>query len=561
MVDKVEVGDGADVDPTGQYASAADQTPEQRKKAAQILGHFDYLVGSRANWMTHWREVMHQCNPRKEDVWVFNVGGEKRAANITDTTGQKALELLASALQSMLTNPSIPWFELSTGDYDLDRNDMVRKWLQETNRLMFNVFNGSNFQSEVHEYYLDLLSLGTGVLLVEEDDKFVVRFQARPIYEAYIAENNKSIVDTIYRSYKWHARQIRQEFGEENIPKFLVDKLRSNMLEKFEVIQAIYPREDYDNSGLAQNFKFASCWILRVGQFILRESGYMEFPYIVSRWSKISAEVYGRSPAMVCLPDMKMIQQMKNAIIEGAQKTINPPMLLPNEGVIRPFKFIPGGINYVKTASQADMIKPLVSGMNVNIGFDMLKNIQTAIREAFYVDQLQLNEGPQMTATEVQQRTEEKLRLMGPVLGRQHHEFLRPLIDRVFNVMMRKGMIKNIPGILRGRSIKVHYSSMIARVQEQTEGANVQKIMNLIAPMAQANPSIMDNIDFDATTRFLMDVYGMPEDIMRDTDAIIKLRQNRVQQQQQQQQQMQQAQQAQNAKNVAPLVQATQQTA
>ena len=56
-----------------------------------------------------------------------------------------------------------------------------------------------------------------------------------------------------------------------------------------------------------------------------------------------------------------------------------------------------------------------------------------------------------MTATETEARIEEAFRFMGPVLGRQQSELLRPLIDRVFEIMDRKGMIDEAPEVLQNQ--------------------------------------------------------------------------------------------------------------
>ena len=46
-----------------------------------------------------------------------------------------------------------------------------------------------------------------------------------------------------------------------------------------------------------------------------------------------------------------------------------------------------------------------------------------AIVKMFHVDQLVISENRNMTATEVLQRQEEKMRLMGPMVGRLQVEF------------------------------------------------------------------------------------------------------------------------------------------
>ena len=222
--------------------------------AIQIIERFEQLKSNRINWEQHWQEIADYVLPRKDDIYKTRMVGEKKGQNkVFDSTGIHANELLASALHGMLTNPSTQWFELSTGDEQLDQQDDVRLWLQSAVRQMHRVLNNSNFQTEIHEVYLDLGSFGTACMRIEEDEEDIIRFHSRPIYEAYIDQNNKGQVDTVYRSWMWSTRQIAQEFGEENLPdemKRLLEDDKGRYVDH-EVIHAVEPAtEAYDGPEL-----------------------------------------------------------------------------------------------------------------------------------------------------------------------------------------------------------------------------------------------------------------------------------------------------------------------
>ena len=165
---------------------------------------------------------------------------------------------------------------------------------------------------------------------------------------------------------------------------------------------------------------------------------------------------------MSALPEVKTINVMTETMIMGAQKVIDPPVQLPDDGFILPIEVVPGGINYYRSGT-SDRIEPLFNDTRIDFGFQALEDRRKRIREAYYVDQLQLQQGPQMTATEVLQRTEEKMRLLGPMLGRQQAELLRPLIDRVFEIMLRRGKIdaKEFPAVIKGKKITAVFSILL----------------------------------------------------------------------------------------------------
>ena len=518
----------------------------------EYIKKFQALKSDRMNWDSHWEECAQYILPRKDDVYQTRTPGEKKMMRVYESTAIHSNELLASALHGMLTNPATTWFELSTGDEQIDMDDEVRLWLQNTVKQMHNVLNTSNFHTNIHELYLDLGCFGTGLMRIEEDKEEVVKFQTRPIYEAYARENAQGNINTIYRSFKLDVNQIAEEFGTEMFDSQLEGFLKNRDSQKLEILHVVEPVEQDDEFD-QRGFTYKSVYILVDRKIPLKTGGFKEFPYVVPRWTKIAGEVYGRSPGMKALPDIKMTNVVAKTTIRSAQKVVDPPLLMPDDGYMMPFKTAPGAINFYRPGAQP--VTPLQTGSRVDFGVQFTEQINARIREAFFIDQLQLNTGPQMTATEVAQRTEEKLRLLGPILGRQHYELLKPLINRLFAIMFRKNMFEEVPEILQDRNLQVQYSSKIAKAQKSADADTLIKVMNVIGPMIQLQPEIMDNVNGDQAIRYVSKAYGLPEQMLRPFDDVVQDRVER-QEQQQQMQQMAEAQQvAEMAGKAAPLMQ------
>jgi len=497
--------------------------------AAQVIERYRKLKSGRHNWDQHWQELADYCIPNKNDIYSSRSRGEKKFDRLYDSTAIHTVELLASALHGMLTNPSTFFFELTTGDPTVDGRDDVRTWFQDVVEKIHLVLNNSNFQTEIHEVYLDLVTFGTAPMQIISDKEFGIRFLSHPIYNCYIAENNKGVVDEIYIELKWTAKRIKQEFGEDAL-KELMDKdasFNKDPQAEFKVIHAIYPRKVYDNKGLPNKFKFASEYILEQYTYTLNESGFRSFPYVVPRWVKTSYETYGRSPAMKALPEIKMLNAMMLVTIRAAQKVVDPPLMIPNDGVMLPVRTIPGGLNFIDRGG--DEIRPLITGGRLDLSFEMMNDVRRRIKDAFFVDQLQLQEGPQMTATEVLQRTEEKLRLLGPILGRQQFELLRPMVERVFQILLRNKTFQEPPEILQGAEFQIQYSSQIAKSQRVSESQNLNRALQVIAPLVEFDPAIMDVFDGDEAARIASKMFGVPQRMLRNEEDVDNIRQARSQ--------------------------------
>jgi hypothetical protein len=524
-------------------------------RAQHLINSYQKLKGVRGNWEQQWQDVADYVIPRKNDINTKRFPGELRNLKVYDGSAQHANELLASALHSMLTNPSLFWFELTTGDDDLDEQDDVARWLEDTSRIMHNVINSSNFQTEIHEVYLDLGSFGTSILLIEDDKDHFVRFSAKYVGNSYIQESNKGLVNEIYNVFEWTLQQAVDEWGDK-VGRNVLERVKKSPTDKIQILQAVLPRRDgFSTSKLPFNEFYIN---LDEGN-IIEESGFKEFPYVVSRWLKSTGEMYGRSPATKALPFIKMINEVSRTTIRGAQKTVDPPLMVPDDGFIGPtgtgVRTRPGGLNYYRAGS-TDRIEPLVTNARVDFGFQYIDRLSTEIRSAFFIDQLQLQDGPQMTATEVLQRTQENLRVLGPVLGRQHHELLRPMVSRIFNMLLRRKVIdpRKIPPVLSERNIDVQYTSLIAKAQKASEAQAIIQTLTDVAPFMEQDPTIADNINGDEAFRFIANLRGFPRQIMRDRDEVETVRNGRADAQEEAIEQDQVNQGVDNVSKLAPLL-------
>lgn len=517
----------------------------------EIVSRYDYMEMRRGNWDTHYQELADYMLPRKADIVRKRSRGEKRMELIFDGTALQAVDLLSASLHGMLTSGATPWFHLAMKDPDIGRNDDVQRWLEDSSKRMIRAFNQSNFETEVHELYVDLVVFGTGCMFVEMDGS-ELRFSTRHISEFYIAENQFGLVDTVFRKYKIPARQAVQRFGLENVGEFIAKKFQKNPDEDVTMLHAVLPRTDRDPQKVDNlNMPFASVYICMQTKMPVSISGFEEFPYIVPRFLKATGEVMGRSPAMIALPDVKMLNLMSKTIIQAAQKMIDPPLLVPDDGFMLPVRTQPGGLNFFRSGTR-DTITPLNTGANIPIGLSMEEQRRAAVRSAFYVDQILSAATPNMTATEVVQRQEERMRVIGPVLGRLMNEMLRPLIDRTFALMLREEMLAIPPESLQGRDLDIEYVSPLARAQKSSSLNSTMKALEILLPLSQSLP-VGDHLNPDGLVNHVVDTLGVPKEVLFPQAQIEQTRQQRAAMEAEQ---MQRQQDAEDVSNVAQAAQA-----
>lgn len=508
-------------------------TEKQPGSVGSHLARLKALKKERMNWDDHWQEIADFIYPKRADFTVERSPGERRMAKIYDSTPIHANELLASGLHGMLTNPATTWASLLMADPKLNEDIEVKEWLRDARDVMFEEINdpAAGFSTAMHEVYMDFGAFCTAVLFIgERKDRSGLQFNARSLTESYIAENSDNTVDTLYRTWKWTVRQMLDKWPKKDLSEKTQKLVEKNKLDVMvEILHVIEPRTERDTTRKdVTNLPFTSTFIEVQAKHKIDESGFNEQPFMSPRFSKsTSGEVYGRGPGITTLPDVKMLNAMMKTTIKAAQKKVDPTILAEDDSIIGVLRSVPAGINYYRRGSNPPA--PMDTRGDIRLGEELMNSVRARIRETFFIDQLQLQQGPQMTATEVLQRTEEKLRLMGPVLGRLQTELLGPMIDRVFAILERQGKFPPLPKALQKLDkIKIEYESPISRAQKQLEAGGILRTFDIMSVMIQSDPSIMDNFNGDEAFRHIgIDLHGINPKLYRDPKDVKSLRDQR----------------------------------
>jgi hypothetical protein len=529
------------------------QAQELRNLARELKSNLSRLMEKRSTWESHWQECADYTLTRKAEITKERARGDKRNTLVFDATAIHALELLAASLHGMLTSSANRWFSLRYKESILNEDDEAKEWLEDAIDKMYLGFARSNFQQEIFECYHDLICFGTACLMIEEDKDDLLRFSARHIKEIYIEENSKGVVDSIYRRFKMPVHAAVQKFGLENLSREAQNIFKKNPLDDLEFCHVVRPRTIYNqNKADKKNMPYQSIYFEHHIGHIISIGGFREMPYVVPRYLKSSTEIYGRSPAMNALPDIKVLNKMVEVSLKAAAKQVDPPLLVPDDGMIAPIRMSAGSLNYYRSGSR-DRIEPLNINANTSVTLNTENQRRQAISRIFHVDQLLITENRNMTATEVLQRNEEKMRILGPVLGRLQSELLQPMLLRVFNIMLRNGVFSEAPEVLANQEIEIEYVSPMALAQK---GQELQSLMRGLELFAQISPlaPVQDYIDENGLVKQIINILGLPAKMIKSDKQVQQVREERAAAQQQQMQMMQAMQESQIAKNAAPMV-------
>lgn len=533
----------------------AEQTQSQK-----LLNRADSLKNERSSWVSHWKEISDYLLPRSGRFFTSDRNrGEKRNNNIYDSTGTRALRVLAAGMMAGMTSPARPWFRLMTSVPELDESTAVKSWLADVTRIMQMVFSKSNTYRALHGMYEELGAFGTASSIVLPDYRNVIHHYTLTTGEFSIATDHRGTVNTLYREYEMTVDQMVGEFGYEKCShtvKGLYD--RHAMGQWIPVIQAIEPRAVRDPAKRdAKNMPYKSCYLERGGNddTYLRESGFKDFPALCPRWAVAGGDIYGNSPAMEALGDIKQLQHEQLRKAQGIDYQTNPPIQAPTSAKNAGINRLPGGVTYVDSASPTGGIKSAFE-VNLNLSYLLqdIQDVRERIKGSFYADLfLMLGNGTNtaMTATEVAERHEEKLLMLGPVLERMHNEILDPLIESTFARMIEANIVPPPPQELQGMELNVEFVSVLAQAQRAIATNGVDRFVGNLGAVAGFKPDVLDKFDADRWADAYADMLGIDPELIVPGDKVALIRQARAEAMQAQAQQEAMAQSAAAAKDLA----------
>jgi len=521
----------------------ADLKSRRAKMVKDARKRHHTLLREASQWRETWKKLAEFFSPRK--YRSLYDGDEPNGSDLTvdrlvTSVSVRAVRVLAAGMQGGMTSPARPWFRLGIPDQVIEGSKAVKTWLDESQRRILTVLSRTNFYDAIHQIYAELANFGTGSIYVLEDPDNVVRFKTLTAGEYTFYANHTGRVVGCYRIMSMTAEQIVDRFGEDRVSHTVRSAWKEPGAKDhwFKVVHMTGPNPDIEPDRLDERGKpFISLYYEyeasepALGEY-LEIGGYDEQPFAGPRWDVTGADVYGKGPAEETLNDVRQLQSMTKSMLKALHKQTDPPMIAPPG--MATLSFNPSAINIIDNAQgqgvrPAYQVRPEVEGTMLAV-----QEAKNDIREGLYNDlfkMLALAQTDSKTATEVRALVEEKLIMLGPVVERLHNELLDVVIDRVFGICMRAGVLPPPPPEIQGRELKVEYISILAQAQKMIGTTAVEQFMGMVGQYGQIFPEMRDVPDADSVAEHYADLLGIPTKLLKSKEDREKERMMRAQQQ------------------------------
>lgn len=493
------------------------------------------LQGRKQNWNLRAQTAAHYAMPHKATITNKRAEGGALDIDVYDSTAVNDSQIAAAGLQAFMAGADSRWFALKFRDNEMNDDKEAQDWLHDTEEKLYSIFNNSNFNQTMGEYFHDLVVLPGATIYEDEDIRDIVRFSVMPFDEVLIGVNHRGDVDELIRVFKYTVKQIVQRWpktcGSEVQKMFNDNKLD----EKLEILHHVAPRYDRDPSKSdANNMPFYSCFIDTAHKRKFEEKGYMEFPYFVGRWRVNAGEDWGYSPTMVGQADILMLNEMAKVIIQASQIATAPPWLFPDENFVLPLDFNAHAINYrignpgATSASEKDPF-PLISKANMPISIEMLNRVQNNIHGYYFKDLFLPLLEKQATAFEVAKTIEKKMTILGSVIGGIQRSTLAPIISRTYQIARRlpkdRQILKPVPIRVAqaGANIDVQYVSPLAIAQKSVLLQTTESFLATVGQLMLINPEVKHKVKWDKAVDKIADIQAIDSTLLEGADEYKQL--------------------------------------
>lgn len=513
----------------------------------RIVENNKILNSQNSDWRSYFQDLADFILPRKAWITTVKSKGERLQFNyLYDSTAIRSARTAAAGFHSNLTNPSSKWFGLETRNKMVMKNHSIQKFFYDSRDAVLGALNNTNFDTSMQEAYMDGLVFGTLNILQQADIKKKIRFTTIPIEQYNLEEDANGNIIAVYRNFKLTPIEAYMLWGDK-AGKIVRDIIRdyekeastsSKAFTDMDFLHYVGPRERRDFTKKdSLNMPFESVWIEPKGEDgpeLIDEKGFEELPYHAGRWYKDASDVFGFSPAMDVLADIKLLNAAKRTTLRRAMKEADPPISSPYKGYMAPLNFNPGSVNYRDSKHLNDKIEPLVWNSNFQITKEFMEEVKQNIMDGFYVNLFRsLAEiTKQMTVPEVQRRIAEAMTELGPVVGRLTAEVHSPLILRTFFILYRNGELPAIPEELYGQDFDPMYLSPLAKAQREYEMQSMDNFLTRVGNIAAVMPQVLDKIEEDKTVDVMAEISGVSPEILRSPENIKKIREQRAKAQQ-----------------------------
>lgn len=519
-----------------------------RSPASSYIDQFESLKQARSDFDRKWQLVSDYILPRRDFTVQTRLPNQLRPHRVTSSVATNANTRLAALLLAYLVDPTRPFLlpNVKKGLVVAGRDtELQSEGLDYLGGLEWQLFDHmmlpkAQLMLRLGSMLKEFCAFGCGVIWTGRRRGFGPYFNARPVQACWWSENEEGEIDTLYFRMMLPLHRVFARWPSAKGPGGWGDSAGKDLSEQelTPILLAVRPRPGGRYGAVADAKPFSYCAVAEEKALILEESGYDSFPYAVFRYDPMPGVAYAEGPGCQVLPDVMVLNHLRQAIENAASQKATPPLAMPARMFGRVLDRRPGATNIynpaglgIQRADQA-IIKLDFTG-DVSGAREFCTDLTNDIELGYMTDWLRLRESGDMTAEEVGERRDMRLRGMSSIVANCEAP-MGVIGDRSLDVMKAEGFIAPPPAQLGGVNVDWEYAGPLAVAQLRGNVQAVLQLLNARGVVAGQDPAAAQAVDLEEGLRVIAEGLATPTRLMVSRQKVDQLRQQMAQRQQQQ---------------------------
>lgn len=505
----------------------------------RIMARLSTLKQERSPHIADWQKITEYIRPNR-GIYLGGSGDTEkshRPTSMVNSTPAVASRVLQAGMISGAASPAYPWFKLILEDEDLGAYGPAREALEAREAKLYLKLAQSNFYAMLQTGFGDSADFGNMISIMDEHPRDIFTMKLASPGEAYIDVDENGDIDTIYIEQRKTAINLVSRWGKEKCSREVQQNYdNGNYNFPAKIIIAIEPNQDFDpDRSLSWRGKpFVKFIFEETSQreetegSYLEISGYNEWPGPNLRWDLTSGNKWGQGPGLLALGDAAALQTYEFRDAQAVEKAVKPPLGAPINLKNKPISHAPGGVTFYDPFTSTAKVEPLyqiLSGVLQALDAKIFR-VEQRINEVYFKDlflMLATTDRREITAREVDEKHEEKLFALGPVLQRTHRDCLSNAIVRAYKIMERRGEFAPAGPELQGKLVGIRYISALAYAQRGAGAASIERFFGFTGNIAQAFPQVKHAVNINKSLQIYADNIGVPAAAMNSPAEMERL--------------------------------------
>lgn len=498
-----------------------------------MLARKSFLENRRSAHLTDWQKITQVIRPSR-GLYLTSGSQEdtsKRPTSMLNSTPAVASRTLQAGMISGASSPAYQWFKFELDDPGMAKWGPAKIALEARELLVMKYLAESNFYQSIQTAYGDSADFGTGAGLIDKHSRdlftakvfspgeYVIDVDDAGDIDTFISEQTKTSIQ-LMSNPDWRKRVTQKV-------KDAYDK--GDYTTGFKVTQVIEPNQEFTEGRADWRGKPFVKFIFQTDnkddgeQNYLDISGYEEWPGFNLRWDIASGNIWGQGPGLLALGDAAALQTNEFRDAQLVEKAVKPPLQAPIFLKNQKISHAPGGVSYydpyTANGAKIESIYNIQAGVLQALDAKIAR-AESRINEVYYKDlflMLATSDRREITAREVEEKHEEKLLGLGPVLQRTHRDALSNAIIRIYKILDEAGIFPPAPPELNERKINIRYTSALAYAQRAAGATSLERFFGFTGNISAAYPKAAYKVNVYKGIDYYADAIGVPAEVM-ETD-------------------------------------------